>query len=207
MNQDLEYKRQLRETRREEAQKKAGATLKKYSTGKNKGQAKKTINEAKNLVKSAATPWGVLSLIMQASPFKDWMYGLALFVAIFKDVLDLIEATGIGYVVVVVSTFCASIFIGLMMYLGNSSSGRSRAQNKVLKSYLVLIGGTAIELIFGIDILPIETLTVLIIYGMALAARKQAKKGSDSQSSSSQDEIPTDGSADDYEEDEYQEAA
>ena len=201
MNQDLEYKRQLQEARKKEAAKKARVTArntsKKYNTGKNKGLARKTIDDAKNLAKST-TPWGLLSLLTQASPFCDWMYGLALFAAIFKDIMDLIEASGIGYILVVILTFCASIFIGLMMLLGSFSTGQGRTQHKILKNYLILIGGTAAELLFGLNILPIETITVLIIYGLVLSERKQIQAERKNWLPYPYDDILTDRAADDY---------
>ena len=75
--------------------------------------AKNTLNEAKNLAKSA-TPWGAAALFAHAS-IGDWMYWLAIFAAILKDILDIIEFTGIGYIIVIVITICISIFIGMMM--------------------------------------------------------------------------------------------
>jgi len=171
---DLEKYRELKEARERDKRKKARETLKKYNTGKNKGQAKQAIKDAENLAKSA-TPWGMLSLFFQMKPFSDWMYGLALFAAVLKDLVDLIEATGIGYIVVVIATLCCSIFIAMMMLLGNFSNGAGRRQQKIIRSWLILLGGTTIELLFGINFLPVETLTVLIVYALLLAARKQAQ--------------------------------
>ena len=149
----------------------------KDAMGRNKNKnAALQMKQAANLAKNA-TPWGMLSLLGEFKLFADWMYGLALFAAIFKDLLDLIEATGVLYVVVIVATFCVSIFIAMMMILGSSSNGgHGRKQQKMIRSYLILLGGTTVEIVFGLNFLPVETLTVLIIYALLLSDRKQNKQ-------------------------------
>lgn len=136
--------------------------------------AKETIKDAKNLVESM-TPWGALALAFQIN-LGDWMYFLALIAAVLKDILDLIEFAGITYIVVIVVTFCISIFIGMMMILGSVMNGQGRVQQKIIRSWLTLLAGTTVEMLFGINILPIETMTVLIIWGFALSARRTASK-------------------------------
>jgi|WetSurMetagenome_2_1015567.scaffolds.fasta_scaffold55702_2 hypothetical protein len=175
MPDDYQKQRALEEARRKDERNKSKENLKKYSTGKNQGLAKNVKKDAQNLVKSA-TPWGALGFLMQASPVSDWMYGLALIAAIFKDILDIVEFTGIFYIIVIITTFLVSIFIAMMMLLGSFSNGYGKRNQKIIRSWLILLSGTAAEMLFGINILPIETLTVLIIYALALSARKQAKK-------------------------------
>lgn len=172
---DQQKAKELKEAQSQAKKDKAQKTLKKYNSRKNKNLSKDTIKSAKNLIKSA-TPWGIFSLMSQGSIFSDWMYGLALFAAVFKDLFDLIEVTGIGYIIVIITTFCCSIFIAFMMILGSFSNGFGRMQQKVIRSWLVLLGGTTAELLFGVNFLPIETLTVLIIYAMLLSDRKQSKE-------------------------------
>lgn len=172
----------------------AGKTLKKYNIRENKGLAEKTIkksmdpkildevrrrispmNSAKDLAKKA-TPWGMISLMRGGNLLSDWMYGLAMMAAMLKDMLDIAGATGILYIMVVVATFLCSIFIAMMMLLGSFSNGAGRAQQKMIRSWLVLLGGTTVEMLFGINFLPIETLTVLIVYVMMLSSRAESKK-------------------------------
>jgi hypothetical protein len=172
---DYQHQQNLEAARIADERKKAQQTLKKYSSGKNKGQAQQAIKTAKDLAKNA-TPWGIFSLLSGANPFSDWMYGLALFAAILKDLLDLLDLTGIGYLIVFIATICCSAFIAMMMLLGSITNGTGRAQQKMIRSWLILLGGTTVELIFGIDILPIETITVLIVYFMLLSARKTAEE-------------------------------
>jgi hypothetical protein len=171
---DQQKQQELEAARRADQRKKARENLKKYSTGKNKGMAQDTLRDAKNLA-SAVTPWGALALMTQIS-IGDWMYFLALLAAILKDILDLIEFAGITYVIVIVITFLVSIFIGMMMLLGSFSHGQGRRQQKIIRSWLMLMTGTTAEMIFGINILPIETITVLIIWGFVLVARKEARQ-------------------------------
>ena len=193
----------LREQRKEKEEQKARERINKYNTGKNKGRAGEAIRNARNLARNA-TPWGMTSLLFQIKPLSDWMYGLALIAAIFKDILDITEATGIMYAVVIVATLLCSIFIAMMMILGGFSNGAEggRVQQKMIRSWLILLGGTVAEMLFGINFLPIETFTVAIVYVLLLSARKQSKRTPETE-----DEF-TDGAADDYYgEDEYAQAA
>ena len=170
---DPQKKQELLAVRKESKKQKARKTLKKYGTGKNKGQAAETIKRARDMAESA-TPWGAMALISKINILSDWPYSLALIAAILKDVFDFLEATGIGYVAVIVFTFLCSIWIAMMMLL--ASGGKGRRQQKIIRNWLILLSGTTAEMIFGIDILPIETLTVLIIYALTLIDRRQLSK-------------------------------
>lgn len=172
---DAQKQQALREARTRDQRRKSRETLKKYSTGKNKGMAKKTISDTKNLAKNVATPGGIFSLATKISP-ADWMYFAALVASIFKDIIDLIEAAGVTYIVVIVITFCISSFIAFMMLLGSFSHKKGRAQQKIIRSWLILLGGTATEMIFGLNFMPFETLTILLIWGLVLSERKQAEE-------------------------------
>lgn len=165
-----------------EKRRKARETIKKYNTEKNKGQAKNTVKFAGDAAKMLATG-GFFSLLFEMR-ISDWMYWAALTAAIFKDTIDLITALIAGVPVIgaplailgTIITICVSIFIAMMMLLGSFSTGYGRIQQKIIRSYLVLLFGTAAEMLIGVGFLPIETITVIIIYAMALLARKQAKK-------------------------------
>ncbi|MFA7319281.1 MAG: hypothetical protein WC022_01655 [Parcubacteria group bacterium] len=188
---DPQKKQAILDARAADKKEAAHETLKKYDSGKDAWAGRREINKFKNnagvqnkvreqartmgtlkgLAKSA-TPWGMFSVMRQGNIFKDWPYALALIAAILKDIFDLMEVTGIGYALVIVFTFLCSIFIAMMMLLGGGSS--TRHQQKIIRSWLILLSGTTMELIFGIDLLPIETLTVLIIYFLLLVDRKAA---------------------------------
>lgn len=171
MSYDPQKNQAIIEARKNDKKQEARETLKKNNTGKNKGQAAQTIKSAKNMINNA-TPWGLFSIMRQGNILSDWPYALALIAAILKDILDLAEVTGVGYALVIVFTFLCSIFIAMMMMLGGSSG--ARRQQKIIRSWLILLSGTTAELIFGIDLLPIETLTVCIIYFLMLVDRKEA---------------------------------
>ncbi|HPN96374.1 MAG TPA: hypothetical protein PLK35_01270 [Candidatus Moranbacteria bacterium] len=174
MEEDYQKQEQLEAARRADQRRRGREIIKKNNTGKHKGNASKTIKEAEELIKST-TPWGILGLIRQVR-LSDWMYILALMAAILKDILDPLSLTGVLYVVLIIITFCVSIFIGLMMLLGSISSGYGRFQQKIIKSYLILFGATVVELLPGVSLIPIETVSVLIIWGMLLASRKQNER-------------------------------
>jgi hypothetical protein len=173
-----DYQQQLENARAQDAAKKKEArqNLRKLNTGKHKGEAAKTAQEVAALA-AAATPWGFFSLILHANIITDWMYGAALFAAMLKDLLDFV---GIGSLPAIGTaiTFCVSIFIGMMMLLGgfmnNAGGRRQRRQQQAIKSLLVLIGGTSIELLFGLNFMPVESITVLIVYSLMLVERKRA---------------------------------
>ncbi len=96
-------------------------------------------------------------------------YAPMLMAALFKDLSDLAfigSLPGIGTVV----TFCASILIFFLALLRGSFRGRMK-----YKKGMVLIVGTAVEAFgFGINFLPMETLTVLAMY---LVDKAEAKGG------------------------------
>ncbi len=86
---------------------------------------------------------------------------------IFKDLIDWIgigSIPGIGTVV----TFCASILIFFLALQRGSFRGRMK-----YRKGMVLIVGTAVEAFgFGLNFLPLETLTVLAMYAVDKAEEK-----------------------------------
>lgn len=138
--------------------------------------AKRLGSQAKTLVKSA-TPWGFFSLLSEINILTDWTYFAALIAALFKDILDFIGVGSLPAIGTVV-TFCASIFIMFMLILGNTmhkEHDRTIFQSYILKRWGVLLVVTIIELFFGANFLPIETIGVLLIWSFALAERKSRK--------------------------------
>lgn len=128
------------------------------------------VKSTKTLAKSA-TPWGAASLLKYAFDADFFLYAAALFVALLKDILDWI---GIGSLPAIgtVITICISIFIFFMMLLAGSS-GKMKMATRIVRRYLILGVGSLIEFLFGINFLPVLTLTVLVIWFMALAEKKQ----------------------------------
>lgn len=101
------------------------------------------------------------------NPFMDWLYGIALALAILKDILDF---TGLGSLPLIgtVITLMVSLFIFMVMFLTGSGAKRKMAR------YSILMGGTLVEFIFGIDFLPIETLIVILVFRITLQERQRA---------------------------------
>lgn len=94
-------------------------------------------------------------------------YAPMLIAGIFKDLLDL---TGIGSLpgVGTVVTFCASILIFFLALLRGSFRG-----NMKYRKGMILIVGTAVEAFgFGLNFLPMETLTVIAMYSVDKAEAK-----------------------------------
>ncbi|MDO8240581.1 MAG: hypothetical protein Q7T51_01155 [Candidatus Moranbacteria bacterium] len=130
--------------------------------------AKKNIDAAKNIG----------SLMTHLELITDWVFGLALAAAALKDILDLVDTAlialgGLGVVLIFVSTGMASIVIAVAMFI-TSASGNSKVGRKIAKKISVLAGTTIIEFIPGIDVLPLETLAVIIIIWLTLVERKVA---------------------------------
>lgn len=128
------------------------------------------ITSTKTLAESA-TPWGVASLIKYLFLTSPFYYLPALFAALLKDIIDW-SIIGSFPAIGTVLTFCASIFIFFMMLLAGSSV-KIKVATSIVRRYLILTVGTLIEFLFGINFLPVLTLTILIIWFMAAAEKKQ----------------------------------
>lgn len=114
-----------------------------------------------------------VSLIKYFDPFMDWLYGIALALAIIKDILDY---AGIGSLPAIgtIVTFIVSFTIGMIMFITGSAK-RKRETTSLLKSrYGSLVAGTIVEMIFGINFLPIETLLVIVVFYLTLDERREA---------------------------------
>jgi len=100
------------------------------------------------------------------------IYGLAMSLALFKDILDFAFIGSLPAIGTVV-TFCVSMAIGSILFFGGISASRRKVARKMTRRFLILIAGTLAEgVFFGLNFLPVETLTVLIIYWMELTDRK-----------------------------------
>ncbi len=89
---------------------------------------------------------------------------IALTAAMLKDLLDFVgigSLPAIGYVV----TLCVSSVIGIMVFIAGSGSKKRNRAKSLIKKLVTLGGGTVVEsLLFGLNFLPIETLTVIVLY-------------------------------------------
>jgi hypothetical protein len=101
------------------------------------------------------------------------LYGGLVFVALFKDLLDLIGLGSLPFIGTVV-TLCFSFLIFMLLVLFDRSGGRG---NKKMAQGMVMMLGTLIEgLGFVLNFLPLETLTVIFLYVISYRAWKQEEK-------------------------------
>jgi hypothetical protein len=138
-------------------------------------QARNAVNQAKNTVKNVTS---TLSLAKQIQPGNDWPYILAFFVAVLKDLLDFVGIGSFPAIGSAVSIIC-SIFIFFMMLLAGSGK-RGRAARALLKGpmgrFLLLGAGTLVEMLFGLNFLPVETAVVAGAYWMLLNERRMSQE-------------------------------
>jgi hypothetical protein len=152
---ELDYKRQLNSERRVSAAKE----------GKEIGKM------AGKIIASPNKPFAVASvaasLLKHMNLFNDWLFAIAMIVAVLKDLLDYV---GIGSLPAIgtVVTLCASILIGFIILLAGGGGKKQMAK------YLILIAGTLIEMLFGLNFIPGETGMVIAIYIVVLMDRKIA---------------------------------
>ena len=122
-------------------------------------------------IKPLTSPTSVFSLLKHIHFSVDWLLYAALTAAVLKDILDWIgfSLPGINEVM----NFCVGITIAFALLLMGSSGKRSMVKKQV-KKWLVLLGGVGCEEFFGLNFLPIETITVLVCYYLVLIDRKEA---------------------------------
>ncbi len=120
----------------------------------------------------AAFRKGVASSRASAQP-SIILYGGLVCIALLKDLLDLAlvgSLPGIGSVV----TLCFGFLIWILMFVFDRSGGRSN--NKIARS-LTLLGFSMVESFgFGLNFLPIETVTVIALYIMTRSAWKKEEE-------------------------------
>jgi hypothetical protein len=122
--------------------------------------------------------FAVVSLIKYFDPFMDWLYGIALCVALFKDISDFV---GLGSLPVIgtLVTFGASFVIGMIMFItgsGGKMGNAKRVVKSLVKRYGTLAAGTGVEMFFGLNFFPIETAMVAVVFYLTLQERMLADK-------------------------------
>lgn len=94
-------------------------------------------------------------------------------IALLKDLLDLVFIGSFPGIAVVV-TFFFSFLIWILLLLFDRSGGR---QNRlIIRGLVVIFFGLVEALAFGLNFLPIETLTVVVLYSLARSAWKKEEK-------------------------------
>ena len=111
----------------------------------------------------------------------DLFFFFAIMMALLKDISDFV---GIGSIPVIgtavtlitsITLICAMLICGtpLRSVRKNKKTGRDLAL-KTVQKWGTLAAGTMFELIFGLNFLPIETITAFVIYLFILKERKEA---------------------------------
>ncbi len=134
---------------------------------------RQNIKSAAKTAKKLSKIGAVASLLKEANMLLDMPFIAALGAAVLKDALDLADFATV-ILPMLFSSFC-SIFIFMMLLLVGASGKKKMASNMIKKG-LVVIGGGVFDAVPGLDLFPIETATVLVIYLMTLYERMEARE-------------------------------
>jgi len=144
-------------------------------------EAQQLAKTAKNAAEVAATgsPTAALSLAKDAfSIFKqidmlgDMPFFFALCAAVLKDIMNIVTFETI--ILPFLTSILCGIFIYMMLYLGGAGDKKKKTK-KMMGKGLTILFGSLIDAIPGLDVIPIETITVLIVYVWVLFDRKNAQ--------------------------------
>jgi hypothetical protein len=92
------------------------------------------------------------------------LYMPAFSVAIFKDVLDWVGIGSLPAIGTVITIVCSIlIFTLLLLFRANKQLADSRF---ILRMFTIIVIATLFEFLFGINFLPIETISVYLVYFM-----------------------------------------
>jgi hypothetical protein len=140
------------------------------SSKKQKSNAQRMENAAKTLASGTITGTIGFSLLKQVDWLIDWMIFIPLIFAMLKDLLNYVgfNLPGINEVF--------SFSIGLLLFLILMVLGSK--QRSSFRKYIANLVGMVLEEIFGLNYLPIETLTVLVCYAFVLIERLEASQAS-----------------------------
>ena len=136
---------------------------------------------ASSLAKTASNPLAttkfIFSMLMEIRVF-DILFAVPFILAILKDISDIVligSVWGIGTVI----SICCSILGGFYIWLIGMGETKKKAQGFLggtTKRLLVLFGGTTVEsFAMGVNFLPMQTITFLLMYLMLLYERSQNK--------------------------------
>lgn len=104
------------------------------------------------------------------------LYGIVGMIALLKDLLDLAIGPLLGIVTVVSICLTGLIWLLLLVFDRSGGSANRRAMRQLLRG-LILIGVMIIEgIAVGLNYLPIETMTVILLYQMARRAWQKDRR-------------------------------
>ena len=105
-------------------------------------------------------------------PLTDWLYIVALFLALFKDLLHLSVLGSLPAIGTVV-TFIISISIGfILLATGALSKSHQLYKNFMFRIFLLGVGTLVEAFLFGLNLIPIQTITLILIYINVIFERK-----------------------------------
>ena len=135
-------------------------------------QVRSVYKNARQTKEQIMASFKLISLGKYMDPFMDWMYGIALTLAIFKDISDFI---GLGSLPVIgtLITFAVSFVIGMIMFLTGSGM-KKRVIKSLMKKYGTLALCTLVEMFFGLNFFPVETFMVIAVFYLTLRERMLA---------------------------------
>lgn len=96
-------------------------------------------------------------------------------IALFKDLLDLVGVGSLPAIGTVI-TVCLTFLIWILFLVFDKSGGGKKANRAIVRGLILIFVGLVEGLFFGLNLLPIETATIVVLYFMAKHAYKKAKK-------------------------------
>jgi len=154
---------QARSDRLQEARNRA-----KTDVNEGAGKTKQWAHTAKS-VSQLASHSGFLSLGKYVDMLGDMPYFFAMMAAVLKDLSDIAFAPTV-FLPMIFSILCG-IFIAMMLFLAGARKKKGAA-TQFVKSTIAIIAGSGADAIPGLDLLPIETMVVIVLYIWALMDRK-----------------------------------
>lgn len=96
-------------------------------------------------------------------------------IALFKDLLDLVAIGSLPAIGTVI-TICLTFLIWMLFLLFDKSGGGSKTNRAIVRGLILIFIGAVEGLFFGLNLLPIETATIVVLYFLARRAYKKAEK-------------------------------
>ena len=176
MPDEYEYQKNLAEIRQGEKQETKNNQPEKEKSERSLSSSKKNPPQKilNNLKKASATAKAVLFSI----ELRDVFFIIAIGCAILKDFSDYVGIGSLPIIGTAVTLMTSFTIITGMLVSGNYSSGKRNRLNvkRAIKRWGTLAGGTLAELLFGINFLPLETLTAFITFGLTLLERVKSNE-------------------------------
>ena len=138
-----------------------------YQNSETKDPKKNSNKSTENIAKKARNAFGVFSLVSFIKVI-DIFFIIAIMVALLKDLLDLTVILSLPVIGTAI-TLMSSIVIGAAMLVCGK-------RVKVTKKWGIFAFGNIFELLFGLNFIPLETVTAVVVYIFILQERKEAYK-------------------------------